>query len=300
VSPALSAPRTDTPRVVGMNTSQLLAYCRSRLETVKALYAWAEGQPARCGEAAALGMELVHDLRTLTAAVADGRIEKGTAAARQLEQELEYELDSLSTRLSASEANLQIPISGLAHVLAKLKKETRRGASRTSLFPSGALPSIRWRQLTEAALLLAIALLLLVMLLPAWLYPDRAIRLADFAKLMTALESYRADNGHYPISLSAGGGNEWTGIGWNGVGEDWLPGLVPKYLEKLPRDPRGPGIAQAQYIYFSDGQDYKLLSLSTPECRWTVLMNPAMNDPRRNTEDVCEAYGYYTGGAAQW
>jgi Acyltransferase family len=141
----------------------------------------------------------------------------------------------------------------------------------------------------------------LVLVIGAWIYgadlafPYRATRLADLGRLRAALSAYRQDHGFYPSS------GTWSGLYWPDTpGENWLPGLVPGYLASLPRDPRHTDIMHAQYIYRSDGHDYKLLAMLPEDCALTVSLNPRLADPARNAANGCIAYGYWTSGAGAW
>jgi hypothetical protein len=51
-----------------------------------------------------------------------------------------------------------------------------------------------------------------------------------------------------------------------------------------------------QYIYNSNGADYKLISNYPEDCDSVKRMNPALIDPTRN----CWVYGFWTKGAISW
>lgn len=128
---------------------------------------------------------------------------------------------------------------------------------------------------------------------------NMSIRLSDLAAVRDALEAFRKDHGRYPISAEvAKTGNGWAGFHWNEVGENWLPDLVPKYLERAPLDPRDSPDAYPQYIYYSDGRDYKLISLGAEDFSDVSRRSnlAAMVDPARPNN----AYGYWTPGAKMW
>ncbi len=130
---------------------------------------------------------------------------------------------------------------------------------------------------------------------PSFMFPLRATRLDDLGRLKAALVAYRNDHGSYPATP------DWRGLFWPGtIAPDWLPGLVPHYLPAAPRDPRGTEIAHAQYIYRSDGQDYKLLSMLPEDCAFTVWLRPDLDDGARNRPGHCISFGYWTEGAARW
>ncbi len=94
-----------------------------------------------------------------------------------------------------------------------------------------------------------------------------ARRKADLREVKIALEQYYAENLSYPVANwwgeSSAAGSHTT---------DYIPGLVPNYIQKLPNDVHvnrtrlpcnnGP---QTGYMYRSDGTDYKLVANCTPE-----------------------------------
>jgi hypothetical protein len=131
-----------------------------------------------------------------------------------------------------------------------------------------------------------------------FVFPHREQRLADLAQLRDAIDRYRVDHGTFPIS--ADNGSSWNGIGWSGDPERWIPALVPDYLTSLPRDPRQDGNAYNQYIYKSNGADYKLLALVPEDCQYTVKHSPSLADGPRNVYNQCYAYGYWTAQAKPW
>jgi peptidoglycan/LPS O-acetylase OafA/YrhL len=139
------------------------------------------------------------------------------------------------------------------------------------------------------------ALLFCAFALPNLAFPHRGARLADLAALEAALERHRAARGAYPLAPG------FVGAHWGAAGPtDWLPGLVPEFLPRVPVDPRATNIAAAQYVYRSDGRDYKLIALNPEDCRLTVFLAPALSDPARNAGRACLAYGRWTPGAAAW
>jgi hypothetical protein len=129
-------------------------------------------------------------------------------------------------------------------------------------------------------------------------FPHHWRRLADLDSLKTALERYHQNMGSYPGSADAG--TSWNGVGWKGAVEDWLPGLAPSFIPGLPADPRGSENPYNQYVYKSDGRDYKLLSLVPEDCDLIVRQRPSMSDPARNVYNQCYAVGFWTPGAAAW
>lgn len=121
---------------------------------------------------------------------------------------------------------------------------------------------------------------------------NHQIVLEDLKKIQVALSKYYNDNKKYPISIGFDG--LYTKYGK--AGKDWIPGLVPKYLDTLPRDPRKTIDGNKQYLYKSNGKDYKLISHAIEKCKDIVESNPMLIDPTR----ICWAYGYWTKGAKNW
>ena len=115
-------------------------------------------------------------------------------------------------------------------------------------------------------------------------------RMRDFEKLSAALTVYKHDHGTYPVA-------SFVSAYSNGSHRaDWIEGLSPGYLAKVPEDPRGSTDATRQYMYVSDGRDYKIIAHG-PEDMDEVARNfPKLVDPRRPTW----AYGVWTTGAAAW
>lgn len=121
----------------------------------------------------------------------------------------------------------------------------------------------------------------------------------DLTNLQKALEMYFADNGNYPTSTSwQGDAPNFGGFGYDETG--YIPGLVPQYIDSLPRDPNSayPDTSRG-YLYRSTGTDFKVLAYNTP----TVFgEDQAVNkyakffDPRRPTSSWMVA----TPGGINW
>ncbi|MEZ6029999.1 MAG: type II secretion system protein GspG [Hyphomonadaceae bacterium] len=117
-------------------------------------------------------------------------------------------------------------------------------------------------------------------------------RISDLLALKAAIDAYHAENGSYPPAYN----------GLKGVidrGADWIPGLAPKYIAALPRDPAlsdskdGP-----QYLYISDTKDFKLIAHGVGDtCGPQVERDGIQVDPERKKDDgsKCWAYGFWTG-----
>jgi hypothetical protein len=116
-------------------------------------------------------------------------------------------------------------------------------------------------------------------------------RVQDLVTINDALKSYHKAHGAYPVAPGLGGILD--------RGAAWIPGLAD-ILPDLPRDPAmsmdrdGP-----QYVYASDGKDYKLIALNISLVGST---NPAVLgiriDPTRNPTQENAAFGFWTEGFA--
>jgi hypothetical protein len=115
--------------------------------------------------------------------------------------------------------------------------------------------------------------------------------LDDLATLVRALERYRQDHGVYPRSRG------WDGRGslWGENTEAYIPDLVPDYLPALPLAPYGADNPYGNYLYVSDGRDYKLLPRFPPDA---TAAGP--NDLPEEGGMQLSLRGYWTPGAADW
>lgn len=126
--------------------------------------------------------------------------------------------------------------------------------------------------------------------------------LSDLAEIVIALEKYKTDHQSYP--LSSGAGFHWLKKGWDGYygtqGEknpNWIQGLVPEYLAELPVDSRPDAGPEKQYVYKSNGANYKLLVLNPDDCTALQQEFPIFVDSRLG---ACKAYGFWTPRAHKW
>ena len=116
--------------------------------------------------------------------------------------------------------------------------------------------------------------------------------IAELEQVRKALEIYYVDNGSYPSS----GGN-WDGYysaHGDSLGDNWIPALVPNYMSKLPREPLNTTDGTRQYIYYSNGADYKLIWHVPEDCNGVKSKYPSLIDPARD----CWGYGYWSPGGA--
>ena len=124
----------------------------------------------------------------------------------------------------------------------------------------------------------------------AFLALPAAQRVRDLMLVRDALEAYESKHGAYPKSE----GFDGLFTCWGKSTPDWIPGLVPEFLPALPRDPRGNNACNQQYIYQSNGDTFKLLSISPDDCIAVKEVFPEMIDPFRG----CNAYGFWSMSAA--
>jgi len=140
-------------------------------------------------------------------------------------------------------------------------------------------------------------------------------RKTDLKDLQVALEGFRVENGLYPDTCNTAvtscvfaSSQWWSGLGCNWLPRAaWIPGLTPNYIERLPLDPRQNQVNSQRpisgcntdstlncYIYRSNGFDYKLSAICTPE--GTLNANDPFIDPARSTI----GWAVYTQGGSAW
>ncbi|GAB5430331.1 MAG: hypothetical protein Devi2KO_37900 [Devosia indica] len=106
--------------------------------------------------------------------------------------------------------------------------------------------------------------------------------------------------GAYPTSTAWDGVYSQFGASRNA----WIRGLAPVYIPDLPVDPRHHSDPTAQYLYLSDGKDYKIVAHRPLDCRVFTEAHPEMSDPRRlyapGDERYCYAVGIWSEGAQNW
>lgn len=85
---------------------------------------------------------------------------------------------------------------------------------------------------------------------------------SDIATLNKSIQLYYADNGTYPVTPTTGTGcsGSWCGFDQT-TGDNFIPGLVPKYINSTPQLPAA-NHGNDTYLYRSpSGTDYKLIRL---------------------------------------
>ncbi len=116
-------------------------------------------------------------------------------------------------------------------------------------------------------------------------------RVSDLVTINDALKAYFKKHNAYPVANGLGGMAE--------RGAAWIPGLAPEFVPELPRDPAmeagGP-----QYVYASDGKDYKLLAHNVSLVGGTnVEVLGVKVDMTRQPTMENASFGYWTPGFAE-
>lgn len=89
-------------------------------------------------------------------------------------------------------------------------------------------------------------------------------RISDLRGLQKVIEMYYIDNGSYP--LPGNGSGSWTGqCTTYGAKDDYIVGLTPAYIPKLPYEKYFTTVGQQCYLYRSNGIDYSLISHMSAE-----------------------------------
>lgn len=100
-------------------------------------------------------------------------------------------------------------------------------------------------------------------------------RKQDLIQLRNALELYYSVNNRYPIVSTGYAGaadavvcntttNTWYNASFSGQ-NNWIPGLVPNFISRLPADPKSNGCNQYLYRSNAAGSDYKIYAYLTVE-----------------------------------
>jgi hypothetical protein len=131
---------------------------------------------------------------------------------------------------------------------------------------------------------------------PTWSQDPRLTnrkRVSDLVTINDALKAYRTKHGKYPVAEKLGGYLE--------RGKNWIPGLAPEFLAELPRDPAlSNDKAGPQYLYASNGSDYKLVAQGVSLVGGTnVEVLGVKFDPSKSNTMEKAAFGFWTEKFAQ-
>lgn len=116
------------------------------------------------------------------------------------------------------------------------------------------------------------------------------LRVEDLIKIRVGLETFKNARGRFPGSR----GELFSSKGERGP--DWIPEIRQVVPVALPQDRRSGSDPSNQYLYISDGSDYKLLAGNPENCDAVKKWLPDLVDPVRG----CDAIGYWTEGARQF
>lgn len=113
-------------------------------------------------------------------------------------------------------------------------------------------------------------------------------RVTDLVSINDALKAYHARHGAYPKAEGLLGADE--------RGETWIPGLAPEFIARLPLDPAAAGGQTGpQYVYVSDGVNYKLLAQGVSLIGGTnVEVLGVRIDPTRRPTAENASFGFWT------
>ena len=114
-------------------------------------------------------------------------------------------------------------------------------------------------------------------------------RISDLKQIQNALAVYYGDHRSYPYT----NGNWYGTCAYYGGYADWIPGLVPTYISKLPQDQSYDCSTYRTYLYASDGINYTVLDYNGPDnpsgqpnfidCHyatsWSVKSSPSFRCP---------------------
>jgi hypothetical protein len=116
-------------------------------------------------------------------------------------------------------------------------------------------------------------------------------RLSDINIVKSALSGFYSTNKRYPVSAG------WDGVysNWGASTPDYIKELVPEFLETLPVDPRKSKNGGKNYLYYSDGKDFKFLVHGAPNYDLSRV-DKALIDPKRSDR----AYGIWSEGGEKW
>lgn len=136
-------------------------------------------------------------------------------------------------------------------------------------------------------------------------------RIAMLEQMSLALRLYKDQYGVYPDRGCIATNNNysnWSGAGpgnqsWYVSCDDYVPGLVPQFVQKLPADPLYENQDNRGYIYRTNASrsDYKLM-VTPIEKGVTNQGEPYARCPAGCSQSYCSqwVYAVYSPGAACW
>jgi len=128
-------------------------------------------------------------------------------------------------------------------------------------------------------------------------YIEAEQRVAEMFDIANALAAYHLEHGCYPTRTGTPCGTPQYALFNNGdveprpvVGD--VPGLFPMYMAR-PNKMR-VHFSEPNYLYFSDGVDYKLVYAHASDVPYARQSHPSLIDPKNL------GYGVWTSGARDW
>lgn len=124
-------------------------------------------------------------------------------------------------------------------------------------------------------------------------------RVAEMYAMAAQLARYKLDHGVYPAAFPAAPNGtpylqlQGAKITPGAVHGD-IPGLFPDYMARPAAMAPNPSEGAPEYLYISDGQDYKLVFANPPDLSYAKQSHPALIDKQR------AGYGVWTYGAQNW
>lgn len=119
-----------------------------------------------------------------------------------------------------------------------------------------------------------------------------------------ALEKYYFNNRSYPIS-GASWNRDFVNSGLNFTNNNYqtpiIPNLTPTYISTLPKDPKfNPATEIRGFMYYSDGQNYKLISYNNIESVDKISTNDPLFDQKLIAWDcsIAKSYSIFSPGGS--
>lgn len=141
------------------------------------------------------------------------------------------------------------------------------------------------------------------------------VRMTALSELQLAIEKYKAQKGQYPDQGCGVAGTNWAGPGSHssdgGVTcNEYITGLAPEYIAKLPTDPNSEAVADMGFLYqVSTNRDaYKIMVYGSVEKKTiTSYGDKFARCPAKDTSGECggdlppeKVYAVYSPGAENW
>ncbi len=135
---------------------------------------------------------------------------------------------------------------------------------------------------------------------------DKA-RMSSLKEVQLALEVYKAQNGSYPVAGCSAADFAGPGPGTSGFTQctNYIVGLVPDFIDKLPTDPRFENDSNRGFYYQSDGNSYKFMSYDAVETQTVAAYGEEFaRCPGAGGECggavPATTYAVYSAGAEDW